>query len=449
MSKQKTDAMYCLAIDIGASSGRHILGEYKDGKIEMTEIYRFDNGFSERDGFLSWDIDYLRNSVVEGIKKCSETGRIPKTVAIDTWGVDYVLLDKDEREILPAVAYRDSRTVGVPERMEKTVSLTELYKITGVPKQNYNTVYQLFCDKESGKLEKAHRVLMMPEYLSYKLTGVKKSEYTIASTTALLNASTRSWDIELIERLGMNPSIFGEISMPGDVVGDFSEEIIKEVGFCAKVLFCPSHDTASAVHACSMKGHGMYISSGTWSLIGAVNAFPVLTEEALEAGFTNEGGANGTYTFLKNIMGMWLFQSIRRNLEKKYTYDQMMQMAKASKYQKTFDPNDERLVAPESMLDAIKDCLGERELPVCDVISSVYHSLAKSYAKAVFEIEKITGEKIDSISIVGGGSKDEYLNELTAKYTEKEVIKGPIEATAMGNLKTQFAFLNRLYNKSE
>lgn len=449
MSKQKTDAMYCLAIDIGASSGRHILGEYKDGKIEMTEIYRFDNGFSERDGFLSWDIDYLRNSVVEGIKKCSETGRIPKTVAIDTWGVDYVLLDKDDREILPAVAYRDSRTVGVPERMEKTVSLTELYKITGVPKQNYNTVYQLFCDKESGKLEKAHRVLMMPEYLSYKLTGVKKSEYTIASTTALLNASTRSWDIELIERLGMNPSIFGEISMPGDVVGDFSEEIIKEVGFCAKVLFCPSHDTASAVHACSMKGHGMYISSGTWSLIGAVNAFPVLTEEALKAGFTNEGGANGTYTFLKNIMGMWLFQSIRRNLEKKYTYDQMMQMAKASKYRKTFDPNDERLVAPESMVDAIKDCLGERELPVCDVISSVYHSLAKSYAKAVFEIEKITGEKIDSISIVGGGSKDEYLNELTAKYTEKEVIKGPIEATAMGNLKTQFAFLNRLYNKSE
>ena len=449
MSKQKTDAMYCLAIDIGASSGRHILGEYKDGKIETTEIYRFDNGFSERDGFLSWDIDYLRNSVVEGIKKCSEIGKIPKTVAIDTWGVDYVLLDKDDREILPAVAYRDSRTVGVPERMEKTVSLTELYKITGVPKQNYNTVYQLFCDKESGKLEKAHRVLMMPEYLSYKLTGVKKSEYTIASTTALLNASTRSWDIELIERLGMNPSIFGEISMPGDVVGDFSEEIIKEVGFCAKVLFCPSHDTASAVHACSMKGHGMYISSGTWSLIGAVNAFPVLTEEALKAGFTNEGGANGTYTFLKNIMGMWLFQSIRRNLEKKYTYDQMMQMAKASKYQKTFDPNDERLVAPESMVDAIKDCLGERELPVCDVISSVYHSLAKSYAKAVFEIEKITGEKIDSISIVGGGSKDEYRNELTAKYTEKEVIKGPIEATAMGNLKTQFAFLNRLYNKSE
>ena len=430
--------MYCLAIDIGASSGRHILGELKDGKIEMTEIYRFENGFSEKDGFLSWDIEYLTKSVIEGIKKCSEIGKIPETVAIDTWGVDYVLLDKDEKEILPAVSYRDPRTVGVPEKVEKIITLTELYKRTGIPKQNYNTIYQLFSDKETGKLDKAEHLLLMPEYLSYKLTGVKKSEYTIASTTALIDAKTRNWDTELIEKLGFKPSIFKEICMPGSIVGSFSEEVKNEVGFDAKVVFCPSHDTASAVSACTLKGHSMYISSGTWSLIGSVNSYPVLTEEALNAGFTNEGGANNTYTFLKNIMGMWLFQSIRRNLDKKYTYDEMMEMAKKSKYSKIFDPNDERLVSPQNMIEAVKECLGEPDLAIADVISSVYHSLAKTYSKAVEEIEKMTGEKIDSINIVGGGSKDAYLNELTAIYTKKEVITGASEATAMGNLKTQF-----------
>ena len=433
--------MYCLAIDIGASSGRHILGEYKNGKIEMTEIYRFENGFSERDGYLAWDVEYLTASVIEGIKKCASIGKIPSTVAIDTWGVDYVLLDKDDKEILPAVSYRDPRTVGVPEKVEKAILLSELYKITGVPKQNYNTIYQLFADKEAGRLDRAECVLLMPEYLSYKLTGVKKSEYTIATTTALLNAKTRSWDGELIEKLGYSPKMFREVSMPGEVVGSFSEEMKREVGFDAEVVFCPSHDTASAFSASTVKGHGMCISSGTWSLIGALNDYPVLTEAALNAGFTNEGGAGGKYTFLKNIMGMWLFQSIRRDLGKKYTYDEMMEMAKASGYKKTFDPNDDRLVSPENMIEAIRDCLGEGELPIEDVISSVYHSLAKSYERAVLEIENITGENIDTITIVGGGSKDTYLNELTALYTGKEVICGPVEATAMGNLKTQFEYL--------
>ena len=434
--------MYCLAIDIGASSGRHILGEYKDGKFEMTEIYRFENGFSEKGGFLSWDIEYLTKSVVEGIKKCSELGQIPATVAIDTWGVDYVLLDKDEKEILPAVSYRDPRTVGVPEKVEKIISMSDLYKRTGIPKQNYNTIYQLFCDKESGKLDKAEHLLLMPEYLSYKLTGVKKSEYTIASTTALLDAKTRNWDTELIEKLGIKSTIFKEICMPGDVVGSFSEDVKREVGFDAKVVFCPSHDTASAVSACTLKGHSMYISSGTWSLIGSVNTYPVLTEDAMNAGFTNEGGANNTYTFLKNIMGMWLFQSIRRNLNKKYTYDEMMEMAKESGYKKTFDPNDERLVSPDNMIEAVKECLGEKDLSIGKVISSVYHSLAKTYSEAVEEIEKITGEKIDSVNIVGGGSKDTYLNELTGFYTKKEVIIGVSEATAMGNLLSQLRSMN-------
>ena len=435
---------YCLAIDIGASSGRHILGEYVNGKIETTEVYRFDNGFNNVDGVLAWDIEYLTKSIIEGIKKCSEIGKIPDTVAIDTWGVDYVLLDKDCKEILPAVSYRDNRTVGIPEEIDKIISQEDLYAKTGIQRQNYNTINQLYCDVKSGKMEKAEHMLMIPEYLTYKLTGVMKSEYTIASTTSLLNAETRDWDMDLINKLGIKPCIFNPIAMPCTKVGNFTEEIKKYVGFDATVTFAPAHDTASAVAACTLEGHGMYISSGTWSLIGAENKYPVVSKAALDANFTNEGGINYTYRFLKNIMGMWLFQNIRKNLDKKYTYDEMMHMAEESQYTKTFNPNDDRLVAPENMIEAIRDCLGEPELPIGDVLNSVYHSLAASYANVVKEIENITGEKVDSLNIVGGGSKDTYLNSLAEKYIKINVTAGPVEATALGNLKSQFMYLQVL-----
>ncbi len=433
--------MYCLAIDIGASSGRHILGEYKNGQIETTEVYRFENGFKNENGTLIWDIESLIKSVIEGIKKCKEIGKIPETVAIDTWGVDYVLLDADCKEILPAVSYRDPRTEGVPEKIDEIITREELYARTGVQRENFNSIYQLYCDMKSGKLEKAEHMLFMPEYLSYKLTGVMKSEYTIASTSSLVDAKTRDWDMELISKLGIKKSIFKKIHSPGSEVGNFSDEIKKLVGYDAKVIFVPAHDTASAIAACTLKGHGMYISSGTWSVIGAENDYPVLNEKALLANFANEGCANNKYGFLKNIMGMWLFQSIRKNIEKKYTYDEMMYMAMESSYTKTFSPNDQRLSAPENMIEAVKECLGEKDLALPDVLNSVYHSLAASYAKVVEEIEDITGEPVDCINIVGGGSQDKYLNSLTGKYTGKEIITGPIEATSLGNLKTQFNFL--------
>ena len=429
--------LYCLAIDIGASSGRHILGEYVDGEIKMTEIYRFDNGMKDINGTLCWDIEYLTGQVIEGIKQCDKQGFVPDTIAIDTWGVDYVLLDEKGKEILPAVSYRDDRTVGVPEEIDKIISRDELYSKTGIQRANYNTIYQLYCDKQSGKLDKAKHMLLMPEYLSYKLTGVIKSEYTISSTTSLLDAKAKDWDYSIIDKLGIKRSIFGEIQMPGSVVGKLDKEIKDYVGFDTTVVFAPAHDTASAVVACTLKGHGMYISSGTWSLIGAQNNYPVLSDLALKANFTNEGGVNGTYRFLKNIMGMWLFQNIRKNLDKKYTYDEMMQMAMESDFKNTFDPNDQRLVAPQNMIEAIRDCLNAPDLPIADVINSVYHSLAKSYANVVNEIEQITGEKIDSISIVGGGSKDTYLNSLTGEYTGKPIFTGPVEATAKGNILTQ------------
>lgn len=429
--------MYALAIDIGASSGRHILGEYKNGKIEMTEVYRFDNGIAPRDGMLSWDIEYLVSSVLAGIKKCAEIGKIPKTVAIDTWGVDYVLLDKDEKEILPAVSYRDGRTDGVPEEVDAIISPAELYGRTGIQRQQYNTIYQLYCDKKAGRLEKAEHLLMMPEYLSYKLTGCMKGEYTASSTTSLLNAEKRDWDLEILAALGIKRSLFNEICMPGTRVGEFSKEVEDYVGFSATVVFSPSHDTASAVAACSVGENNMYISSGTWSLIGIVSQEPFLTEEAQKANFTNEGGKDGTYRVLKNIMGMWLFQNIRKNLDKKYTYDEMMEMAEGSTYEKVFNPNDARLLAPENMIEAIRDCLGEPALPLPDVLHSVYHSLAAAYVVAVKEIEDMTGKTIETIQIIGGGSQDKYLNRLIREYTGKKILEGPVEATAMGNLKTQ------------
>ena len=429
---------YALAIDIGASSGRHILGEYVNGEFVTTEVYRFENEIKDIDGTLCWDIDYLTKSVMDGIKKCKEFGKIPNTVAIDTWGVDYVLLDKDLKEILPAVSYRDSRTVGVPEEVDKIISREELYFHTGIQRADYNTIYQLYCDVKSGKLEKAEHLLMMPEYLSYKLCGVMKSEYTIASTTSLLNAGEKNWDADIINKLGIKPSIFKDICMPGTKLGSFTEDVKNYVGFDAEVVFAPAHDTASAVNACDLKGHSMYISSGTWSLIGSVNLYPVLSKEASNANFTNEGGANNTYRFLKNIMGMWLFQNIRKNLDKKYTYDEMMRMAMESDFKKTFDPNDPRLVSPDNMIEAVKECLNEPDLPLADVIGSVYHSLAVSYKRVVDEVENITGEKVDVIHIVGGGSKDTYLNKLTEEYTGKPIITGITEATAFGNLKTQF-----------
>lgn len=436
---------YCLAVDIGASSGRHILGYIDNGILKLEEVYRFENNIKEENGSLIWDIEHLVSEVKEGIKKCGETGKIPATVAIDTWGVDYVLLDGDKKEIMPAVSYRDSRTNGIPEEIDKIIPRTELYKRTGIQPINFNTVYQLYCDKKSGKLDNAKHFLMIPEYLSFKLTGVLKNEYTNATTGAIVNANTKQRDDELLKMLGIKTDIFEPLSLPGTVVGNLSEEVKEFVGFDTTVLLCPSHDTASAVAACPVGDNGVYISSGTWSLIGTENTYPVLSEEAMLGGFTNEGGINYRYRFLENIMGMWLFQNIRRNLDKKYTYDEMMNMAMESEFTELINPNAKEFVAPENMIEAIRTYLGKPELPLGDVLNSVYHSLANSYNDAVKTIERVSGKQIDLINIIGGGSKDKYLNQLTKQHTGKKVLAGPTEATATGNLISQLMYIDKDY----
>ncbi len=428
---------YYLAIDIGASSGRHILGSLDKGNLVLKEIYRFDNELTEIDGSLCWDINRLESEVKKGIKECNKYGMVPKTIAIDTWGVDYVLIDEEKKPILPVFAYRDSRTKESIPVVESIISPEELYSKTGIQKLDFNTIYQLYCDKISGRLDKAHYYLMMPEYLSYTLTGVIKNEYTNATTTGMVNAEEKTWEAEIISRLGYPERLFNKLYLPGEELGNFTEEMKEYAGFDSTVVFCPSHDTASAVLACPMNEKGLYVSSGTWSLIGTELTTPVLTKEAKIANFTNEGGIDYRFRFLKNYMGMWLLQNIRKNLNKQYTYDEMMYMAEECGNVTYIDVNDGRLTVPENMIEAVKAVANNPDMTLPEVINCVYHSLAKSYRYALEEIQKLTGKDIDSINIVGGGSADKYLNRLTAEYTGKKVYAGPREATALGNIVSQ------------
>lgn len=426
---------YYLAIDIGASSGRHILSQIESERLVLEEIYRFDNNLTQSKDGLVWDVENLFSEVLNGIKKCKEMGKIPKSIAIDTWGVDYVLLDENKKEIKPCFCYRDSRTTAVVDEVESLVSSTELYAKTGIQKQNFNTIYQLYADKKNGRLLNAKYFLMMPEYLSFKLTGVCKNEYTNATTTGLVNANAKTWDGDIISVLGLPKELFGVLNTPSSVVGDLSADIQKAVGFNCAVLFAPSHDTASAVCACPMQDDDLYISSGTWSLIGTEITEPILNDNARQLNFTNEGGIDYRFRFLKNYMGMWLFQNIRRNLNKSMTYDEMMELAKKCGEYKYFDVNDSTLVAPKNMIDAIGKLICSDDLGL--ILNSAYHSLAKSYSEAVTEIEAVTGKRFNAIHIVGGGCQDKYLNALTRDYTGKSVTAGPIEATATGNIVSQ------------
>lgn len=440
---------YSLAIDIGASSGRHILGHIEDGKLIFEEIYRFDNGFVKEDNSLCWDIDNLVSQVKAGIKKCAELNKIPETIAIDTWGVDYVLLDSDKKELYPSYCYRDSRTDKVIPDAEALISPDEMYRLTGIPKISFNTVYQLYADKLSGKLDKASYFLMMPEYLSYRLTGVIKNEYTNATTSGMVNAETKTWDKTIIEKLGLPAHLFGELNPPASLIGGFTNEMREYAGFDSTVVFAPSHDTASAVAATPLKDGDLYISSGTWSLIGIESKTPIISKATQNATFTNEGGIEYRFRFLKNYIGMWFLQNIRKDLNKSLTYDEMMFKAKACTDFKYFDVNDKLFSAPDNMIEAIRTYFNEPNMPIDSVLASVYHSLARSYNDALCEIESLTGRTVNEIHIVGGGSKDSYLNELTAKYTQKRVTAGPTEATAAGNMLAQLIYQNTCKNLSE
>ena len=435
---------YYLAVDIGASSGRHMLASMKDGKMHLEEVYRFPNGMDDKNGTLCWDVDRLFAEIKNGLKKCKELGKIPVSMAIDTWGVDYVLLDKDDRILGDTVGYRDSRTEGMDEKVYEVIPQEELYARTGIQKQIFNTVYQLMAVKESHPeyLEQAESILMIPDYFHFLLTGVKKNEYTNATTGQLVSPKTNDWDYELIEMLGYNPEMFRPVSMPGTVVGDFTEEVQKEVGFNCTVVLPATHDTGSAVLAVPTNDDdAVYISSGTWSLMGIEREEADCSVESMKANFTNEGGYDHRFRYLKNIMGLWMIQSVKKEFTEDLSFAQICEMASKETIPSIVDCNDDCFLAPKSMIQAVQDFCRRtgQQVPetVGEISSVIYNSLAKCYGDTVQEIEEITGKKYSAIYVVGGGSNAGYLNELTAKYTGKKVSAGPSEATAIGNVIVQ------------
>ena len=445
---------YFLAIDIGASSGRHILGSVKDGKLVLEEIYRFKNGAEKADGKLIWNDKRLFADVVAGLKKCKEIGKIPVSVGIDTWGVDYALLDKNDCLIGEIYSYRDERTLSVMKEVYGLIPERELYGLTGIKEQVFNTVFQLYCDKKSGKLDGAETFLMMPDYLHFLLTGVKKNEYTNASTTGLLNAKTRDWDYGVIERLGFNKSLFKPLSDPGTKVGNLRPDIAETVGFDTTVYLPATHDTASAVMAVPSEDAPLYVSSGTWSLIGIETLKENTSSTAEECGFTNEGGYNKSVRFLKNIMGMWMIQCIKKELNDKYSFTDFVALAKEAEYfDSIIEVNDLSFFAPDNMTEAVKNYCKKtgQKVPetVGELVNCVYNSLAVSYLKSVEQIEKITGAKFDKIHIVGGGCQNVLMNELTAARTGRTVVTGPVEATATGNIIAQMLAVKEIGSLSE
>ncbi len=436
---------YYLAVDIGASSGRHILAHLEDGKFILEEIYRFENKLVTKNGHLCWDFERLFREIVNGICKCREIDKLPVSMGIDTWGVDFVLLDKEDKVLGDTVAYRDSRTEGVDKEVYKLVPEEELYERTGIQKQLFNTIYQLYAIKLSNPeyLTEARSFLMVPEYFNFLLTGVKKNEYTNATTGQLVHAKTKTWDKELLDRLGLNTEIFGELVLPKTSVGRLKDEIKAEVGFDLEVVLPATHDTGSAVLAVPANDDDfIYLSSGTWSLMGIERMEPDCSIESKNLNFTNEGGYEYRFRYLKNIMGLWMLQSAKRELNNQYSFPELAELAKkAADFPSVVDVNDASFLAPESMLDAVNVYCEKsgQQVPrdLSEQLSCIYHSLARSYAETVEGIEKITGKTYKRLHIVGGGCQDQYLNKLTKESTKKEVYAGPIEGTALGNLMAQ------------
>lgn len=435
---------YHLAVDIGASSGRLILGWLENGAVLLEEVHRFPNGPVKRGGHLCWDTQALFGHILQGLQACGARGKIPKTMGIDTWAVDYVLLDKNGERIGEAVCYRDSRTKDAVARLEKIVPFDRLYEKTGIQFQPFNTIYQLEAlgKEHPEELEQAEHLLMLPEYFSYLLTGVCRNEYTNNTSTALVDARAKIWDGELLRGAGIPEKLFTPPVKPGTTLGNFTKEIRDQVDFDCTVVLPATHDTASAFLAAPAGEQSVILSSGTWSLLGVENQEPILTAEARALNFTNEGGYDYRYRFLKNIMGLWMIQSVRKELDREYSFGELEAAARESgDFPSIVDVNDDGFLAPESMTEAVKaHCrkTGQQEpQTVGELMQCLYQSLARSYAQAVKGLSQVTGRSFQELRVVGGGSRDGYLNELTAKATGLTVHAGPVEATALGNLLAQ------------
>ena len=435
---------YYLAVDIGASSGRHILGSLENGKMKTEEIYRFPNGMTEKDGHKYWDADALFGHIKAGMKKCAEIGKIPVSIGIDTWGVDYALIDDAGERVSPVFGYRDGRTEGIDAEVYKVIPEEELYARTGIQKQPFNTIYQLCAAQKADPepLDAASAMLLMPDYFNFLLTGKRMTEYTNASTTQLLDPKTYDWDFELIERLGLPKKIFTEIAEPGTILGPLKAEIRDEIGYDCTVVLPATHDTGSAVAAVpTQSDEALYISSGTWSLMGCELKAADTSEESRKRNLTNEGGYDHRFRYLKNIMGLWMIQSAKQELAPDMSYGELCEAASKADIASIIPANDGRFLSPASMSEEVRTACREsgQQVPEtpAEVAAVIYNSLARCYADTLSEIEEITGKRYAAVNVIGGGSNADYLNRITAKACGRTVYAGPSEATAIGNLLVQ------------
>jgi rhamnulokinase len=447
---------YSIAVDIGASSGRLILGYLEDSLLKLEEIHRFENKIVKKGDSFCWESDNLFQEIKNGLKRCKEMGIKPDSIGIDTWAVDFLLLDDNNQPLTEAVSYRDPRTDGLMEEVFELFSKERIYLETGIQFQKFNTIYQLYSIKKNNPeiLEKAKSFLMIPDYFNYLLTGKKANEYTNASSTQLINAFTKKWDHQLLDVLGINREMFQEIKTPKTILGTLSEELVSELGFDLQVILPATHDTGSAVIAVPEEDESIYISSGTWSLIGVENYFPICVTKALDYNFTNEGGIDYQYRFLKNIMGLWMIQEVKRNYNDEYSFAKLVELAgEAKEFTSKVNVNDDRFLKPENMVEAIMNYCVETEQPIPstpgEVAKCVFESLAESYQEAVTEIEEIFEKQFEKINVIGGGCQNEMLNQLIADVTKKEVYAGPVEATAIGNIAAQLMALGEISDIKE
>ncbi len=438
-----------LAVDLGASSGRVLAGLFENGELQLKELHRFWNGAVEREDGLHWDIDQLFIEIKIGLKKGFKTyGDSVAAIGVDTWAVDYGLLNAEGKLLNPPFHYRDVRNDGMMPRVFKTVPREEIYRRTGLQFLQFNTAYQLASEvrAERPELQQAERMLMVPDLLNYFLTGRAVNEYTNASTTQLLDAKKRTWDFDLIRKLNIPEKIFGEIVEAGSVIGPLTPELQEELGGNADVIAVGTHDTASAVAAAPLQSKNCaYLSSGTWSLMGLEEPEPIITAESAEYNITNEGGVCGTIRFLKNIGGLWLLQECQRNWAEQGDQLDFVQIAELAMAADPFiafiDPDSMEFAQPCDMPTHIQiacDRTGQRMPKTKGEIARVaYESLAMRYRSVFQTLEKLHGSRLEQLHIVGGGCQNKVLNQFTADALNRPVVAGPIEATAIGNILMQ------------
>lgn len=446
MTQQGT--VQCLALDFGASSCRLISVSFQDSRLTMRELYRMTNGPVKQGDHLVWPLDQLVQGTIEALCKAGAENEKYQSIAADTWGVDYILLGDDGCPIAPPIAYRDSRTDGLTERfIEDICPRDKIYAKTGIQFLPFNTLYQLYAQTltEPEVLQKTKSLLFIADYFHFLLSGRATIEKTMASTSQMWNLRKNCWDKDLTAVMALPKGALADPVEPGSEIGQLTPELQKKTGLPALRVIAPaSHDTASAVLAVPARGENWaYLSSGTWSLLGIEITDPITSREAMDANWTNEGGYANTFRFLKNITGLWIIQEIARNLEGRYSFGELAEMAQAEPgFITLINPDDPRFFSPESMITAIGEYSSQTGQPIPEtpgaLVRCAYDSLSLLYRKTLEDLRSLSGKQIDTLHVVGGGSQANFLNQMTASTTGLPVLAGPVEATALGNALVQF-----------